>query len=111
MANEQVQEVSGLGLAEAIESIRDDLLAARASGAAAEIQLPVKSLTVELQVVATSGLGSKAGFRVPFVNMELGGSASRQREHASTVTVVFDAPVDRYGKTVKVASTSDELMD
>ncbi len=111
MANGQVQEVGGLGLAKAIESIRHDLLAARASGATSDIQLPVKSLTVELQVVATSGLDGKAGFRVPFVNLELGGSSSRQREHASTVTVVFDAPVDRGGNPVKVTSTSDELKD
>ena len=35
--------VDGLGLAEAIEALRDDLLKARAAGATSEIQLPVES--------------------------------------------------------------------
>ena len=45
--------VDGLGLAEAIESLRDDLLKARAAGATSDIQLPVESMTVELTVTAT----------------------------------------------------------
>ena len=40
--------VEGLGLAEAIEALRDDLLKARAAGASSEIQLPV---------VASVGIG------------------------------------------------------
>jgi hypothetical protein len=32
--------VEGLGLAEAIEALRDDLLKARAAGASSDIQLP-----------------------------------------------------------------------
>jgi hypothetical protein len=46
----------GLGLAEAIESLRDDLLEARAAGATSEIQLPVESMTVELTVTATRSI-------------------------------------------------------
>ena len=99
----------GIGLADAIRMIRTDLLDARASGADADIQLPVESVTVELQVVATKGVDGKAGFKVPVIDLELGASATRQLERTSTVTVVFGAPVDRNGQPVKVAQTTEEL--
>jgi Trypsin-co-occurring domain 2 len=101
--------VEGLGLAEAIESLRDDLLKARAAGASSGIQLPVESMTVELTVTATRSVDGKAGFKVPIVEMELGGGGSRERGTGQTVTVVFGAPVDRDGNPVKVAQATDEL--
>jgi Trypsin-co-occurring domain 2 len=101
--------VEGLGLAEAIESLRDDLLKARATGATSEIQLPVESMTVELTVTATRGINGKAGFKVPFVEVELGGGGSRERGTGQKVTVVFGGPVDRDGRPVKVAKASSEL--
>ena len=101
--------VDGLGLAEAIEALRDDLLQARAAGASSEIQLPVESMTVELTVTATRSREGKAGFKVPIVEVELGGSGSRERGTGQTVTVVFGGPVDRDGNPVKVAQASTEL--
>jgi len=98
----------GIGLAEAIGALRDALLAARATGGDSDIQLPVESMTVELQVAATRTRDGKAGFAVPVVNVELGGSASWQRETMQTVTVVFGGPVDRDGTPVKVAKASSE---
>ena len=106
MGDERDVEGHAIGLAEAIAMLRDELLAARAEGAGADIQLPVESMTVALQVAATRGRDGKAGFRVPFVNAELGASAGWQREHMQTVTVVFGAPVDREGNPVKVARAS-----
>jgi hypothetical protein len=73
------RSVDGLGLAEAIESLRDDLLKARSAGADSEIQLPVESMTVELTVTATRSVDGKAGFKVPIVEVELGGGGSRER--------------------------------
>jgi hypothetical protein len=105
------QDVAGLGLAKAIEAIRSDLLKAAAQGARADIQFPVESLTVELQVVATTGVEGKGGFKVPIVDLELGAAASRQWENTSTVTVVFGAPVDRDGRPVKVTQSTDEEME
>ena len=67
-------EVPGVRLQEAIESIRSDLAAARESGENADVRFPVQSVTVQLQVVATQEAGAKAGFKVPLVNLELGGS-------------------------------------
>jgi Trypsin-co-occurring domain 2 len=101
--------VDGLGLAEAIESLRDDLLKARAAGADSEIQLPVESMTVELTVTATRSREGKAGFKVPIVEVELGGIGSRERGIGQKVTVVFGGPVDREGRPVKVARASSEL--
>jgi hypothetical protein len=101
--------VDDLGLAEAIESLRDDLLQARAAGATSEIQLPVESMTVELTVTATREVNGKAGFKVPIVEVELGGGGSRERGTGQKVTVVFGGPVDRDGNPVKVAQASSEL--
>ena len=103
------RSVDGLGLAEAIEALRDDLLKARAAGATSDIQLPVESMTVELTVTATRTREGKAGFMVPFVPVELGGGGSRERGTGQTVTVVFGGPVDRQGEPVKVAQATSEL--
>jgi hypothetical protein len=66
----------------------------------------VTSVTVELQVIAVVEAGGKAGFKVPVVNFELGGNASRRWENTSKVTLVLGAPVDRSGQPVKVAKDS-----
>ena len=99
----------GLGLAEAIGLLRDELLRARAAGGGSDLQLPVESMTVELRVAATRSREGRAGFRVPVVNLELGGSVDAGQEAVQTVTVVFGSPVDRAGNPVKVAEATDEL--
>jgi hypothetical protein len=78
------------------------------SGEGADILFPVNKVTVQLQVVATREAGGKAGFTVPVVNLELGGSASVTSGQTSTVTVEFGTPVDRHGTPVKVAQGSDQ---
>lgn len=98
--------LDGLGLADAIGLLRDELLKAHAAGAGSEIQLPVESMTVELKVTATRSVDGKAGFRVPVVDLELGGGVGRERGSEQTVTVVFGGPVDRNGRPVKVAQES-----
>jgi hypothetical protein len=99
---------AGIGLAEAITVLRDELLKARAAGAGSDVQLPVESMTVELRVTATRSRDGKAGFKVPVVDVELGGGLAAGSETAQTVTVVFSAPVDRTGAVVKVAEATDE---
>jgi hypothetical protein len=110
MAEREVASIDGVGLADAIESLRDELLKARAAGGDSDIQLPVESMTVELKVTATKSVDGKAGFKVPFVNLELGGGGSRERGSDQTVTVVFAGPVDRQGRPVKVAQRSTEPL-
>jgi Trypsin-co-occurring domain 2 len=109
MSEQRVGSVEGLGLADAIGLLRDELLRARAAGAGSEIQLPVESMTVQLTVTASRSVDGKAGFKVPFLELELGGGAGRQRGSEQLVTVAFGGPVDREGKPVKVAEAADEL--
>jgi|SRR6266508_1202841 len=109
MSERDVAPPDGLRLAEAIGLLRDELLRARAAGAGSDIQLPVESMTVELTVTATKSVDGKAGFKVPIVEVELGGGAARERGSEQKVTVVFGGPVDRAGNPVKVASASDVL--
>ena len=110
MADNDAGPAEGIGLADAIGMLRDELLKARAAGARSDIQLPVESMTVVLTVEATKSRGGKAGFKVPVVELELGGSGSRERSSGQTITVVFGQPVDRDGQPVKVASATDEPM-
>ena len=98
----------GLGLADAIGLLRDDLLKAQAAGAGSDIQLPVESMTVVLTVTATKSKDGKAAFKVPIVELELGGGGSRERGSEQTVTVVFGGPLDRAGRPVKVAQESEQ---
>ncbi|WP_410790531.1 trypco2 family protein [Kribbella sp. C-35] len=109
MGDKDEATAEGLGLADAIALLRDELLPARAAGGGSDIQLPVESMTVELKVTATKSIDGKAGFKVPFVNVEVGGGGSRERGSDQTVTVVFGGPVDREGKPVKVAQATSEL--
>jgi hypothetical protein len=104
----EASELEGLGLAEAVVRLREDLLEAWQAGADAEIQFPVDSLTVELKVVATKGVDGKAGFKIPIIQTELGGSANWKKEATQTVTVRFSAPVDHNGNPIKVASANNE---
>jgi hypothetical protein len=108
MTERDTELVDGLGLADAIGLLRDELLRARAAGAGADIQLPVESMTVQLKVTATRSIDGKAGFKVPIVELELGGGGSRERGSEQTVTVVFGGPVDRDGNAVKVAQESEQ---
>jgi Trypsin-co-occurring domain 2 len=101
----------GIGLAEAIAALRDELLKARAAGAGSDIQLPVESMTVELRVAATRSKDGRAGFKVPVIEVELGGGMAAGSETGQTVTVVFGAPVDSTGAVVKVAEATDEVKD
>jgi len=108
MSERNVASADGLGLADAIGLLRDELLRARAAGAGSDIQLPVESMTVELTVTATRSADGRAGFTVPVVGLELGGGGARERGSEQKVTVVFGRPVDREGKPVKVAQSSSE---
>src|SRR5690348_11994149 len=106
MTGRDAGPADGLGLADAIGLLRDELLEAQAAGAGSDIQLPVESMTVVLTVTATRSVDGKAGFKVPIVDLELGGGAGRARGSEQTVTVVFGGPVDRDGRPVKVAQES-----
>ena len=98
----------GVGLDEALEGLRAQMASAHAKAAGTDLQFPVESLTVEFKVAVTRSSEGKAGFRVPVVGAELGGSGSRASESVQTVTLVLGPPVDREGKAIKVASRTSE---
>lgn len=106
MAKRDVGPTDDLGLADAIGLLRDELLEARAAAAGSDVQLPVESMTVQLTVTATRSKDGKAGFKVPIVELELGGGVGQVRGWEQMVTVVFGGPVDRAGHPVKVAQES-----
>ncbi len=99
----------GIGLDDALEALRAELASAQLKAAGKDLQFPIETLTVELKVGVTWSAEGRAGFRVPFVGAELGGSTGMDRETLQTVTLVLGAPVDRDGNPVKVASASDTL--
>ena len=98
----------GIGLDEAVEALREQLATAHAKAAGTNLQFPVESVTVELKIAATRSADGKAGFRVPMVGLELGGSGSRALESAQTVTLVLGTPVNRQGVPQRVAVVSDQ---
>lgn len=102
---------AGIGLAEAIEMLRGEVLKANLEASKSTVTLPVESMTIELKAVATRSADGKAGFSVPIVNVELGGSVGWEREATQTVTITFGAPVDKAGRPVSVAEESNELKD
>jgi hypothetical protein len=103
--------VDGLGLADAIGLLREELLRARTAGADSDIQFPVESVTVELTVTANRSLDGRVGFTVPFAGVQLGGGGAREHGTGQKVTVVFGGPVDRTGNPVKVAQTGSERKE
>src|SRR5207237_1285277 len=69
MSERDVGSVDGLGLADAIALLRDELLRARAAGATAEIQLPVDSMTVQLTATHVVAEAEKVQVRDPDKNL------------------------------------------
>lgn len=100
----EVQD-SGLGLAEAIALLREELNKARMTDAAADLQLPIASITVELSLTAGWVAGGKAGFKVPFI--EVGAEGTKKSDTGHKVTITFEAPTDQDGRRISVRDESN----
>jgi hypothetical protein len=100
--------VDGIGLAEAIEMLRAEVLAAQTKAAGAAVRFPVETLTVQLKVGLTKLADGKVGFKVPFVGAELGASAGLHQETTQTVTLVLGPPVNAQGQPISVSQPTDE---
>jgi hypothetical protein len=105
------QDSVGVGLAEALEALRRDLVAAQAEAAGRGVQFPVESLTVELKVAVAREASGKVGFRVPLLGAELGGGGGVSSESVQTITLVLGEPVDEDGVPIKVASRTGAVKD
>ena len=101
--------MDGIGLADAIEMLRAEVLAAQSKAAGARAQFPIQTLTVQLKVGLTKLADGKVGFRVPFVGAELGASAGLHQETTQTVTLVLGPPVDQEGRPIQVSEATDEV--
>jgi hypothetical protein len=106
-----VERSTWIGLDEAVEALREQLAVAHARAAGTDFQFPVDSVTVELKVTATRSAEGKAGFRVPLVGAELGGSGSRASESVQTVTLVLGTPVNRDGVPQRVSGAGSSDQD
>lgn len=101
----------GIDLSEAITKLRADLIKAREAGADDEIQFPVESLTLELKVTATRSKDGTAGFYIPIVQAQVGGTIGSGNEQTQTVTIVFGEPVDKQGRPAKIARPGQHVLD
>jgi Trypsin-co-occurring domain 2 len=90
-----------IGLQEAIEAVRTELIGAMHSGAKEEIQFRVGTVQLEFQVTVTREAEGKAGVRFWVVEAGLSGKLSSGATH--TVRVALD-PVTRDGSQVTVNS-------
>ena len=78
----------GIGLDETLEALRAELASAQAKAAGQDLQFPIQILTIELKVGVTRSKDGKAGFNVPLINAQLGGSVGVDRQELQTVTLV-----------------------
>jgi hypothetical protein len=100
--------MDGIGLADAIEMLRTEVLTAQLQAAGADAQFPIQTLTVQLKVGLTKLADGKLGFKVPFVGAEIGASGGLHQETVQTVTLVLGPPVNRAGRPIMVAEETDE---
>jgi hypothetical protein len=102
--------MEGVDLADAIEALRAQVLAAQTKAATSDITFPVQTLTIELKVALTKTVDGKAGFKVPFVGAEIGASGGLSRETVQTVTIVLGPPIDRRtGNPAQVGQKAGKL--
>ncbi len=107
-STEPLRRGPGVELDEALEILRRQLASAHLRAAGTDFQFPVETVTVELKVAVTRSADGKAGFRVPILGAELGGSGSWAAESIQTVTLTLGPPVNRDGTPQRVASQSDQ---
>ncbi|MFC8350351.1 trypco2 family protein [Streptomyces sp. NPDC057280] len=95
--------MSELGLAEAVETIRDELRLAIA-GAASDIQFPVGQVTLEFQVGLKKT--AEADGKVKVWVLQFGAGGKVEHDAVQKVTIVLEPPVDTNGDPIKVSSGS-----
>lgn len=98
--------VPGLGLAEAIELVRVELLAAAAAGAASRLAFRPENVELEFDVVFGSSASAERGVGVWVVTLGSNDAVSESRTQRLKVTLV---PIDRAsGGSVPIADVGPE---
>ena len=89
-----------IGLREAVQALRSELIEATAEAIDQPVQFPVGSVQLEFHVGVTRD--ARAEGKVRFWVLELGGGAGYQDQSVQKVTVNLEAPVDHEGRPLKV---------
>jgi hypothetical protein len=97
--------MSEIGIVDAIEAVRSELLAAMASQGS-EIQFPIVGVQIEFQIGVTKG--GQGGLKARAWVLELGTDAKYEHKSVHTVTLSLGAPIDERGDTIKVYRRSTE---
>jgi hypothetical protein len=103
-----VESEDGLGLAEAIEAVREELRKAQDLGSQGELRFTVGEVEVELAVDVTKTAGGEASVRV--LGVGLGGKGERSWSQTHRVRVSLN-PVGKDGEPFEVAATLDARPD
>lgn len=103
-----VESEDGLGLAEAIEAVREELRKAQDLGRQGELRFTVGEVEVELAVDVTKTAGGEASVRV--LGVGLGGKGERSWSQTNRVRVSLN-PVGKDGEPFEVAATLDARPD
>lgn len=94
-------EKPGIELADAIRSLRSELVEAVRQGKGEDVRFALGPIELELQVVASSNVGGKAG--VAFWLLSFGAEGSRGSEATQTIKLTLK-PVSSSGGGVVVRS-------
>lgn len=102
---------ANLSVADAITELRREIITASDRARNEEVQFEISKMTLELNVVATFGVDGKAGFKVPVVNLELGGTATSSQQYTHRVTLELSGPIAPDSSSVRVGRTHDQPLD
>ncbi|MEU6578310.1 trypco2 family protein [Streptomyces sp. NPDC046805] len=93
-------------LADVLDQIRAELVDASARSMDQDLQFPVGTVQIELQVGVTQSADGKGGVKLWVVDLAGGTAISHQA--VQKVIVNLEPPVDREGRRIRVAHELDE---
>jgi hypothetical protein len=102
--------MDGIGLSDAIDMLRAEIVDAQAKAAQADVHFPIQTLTVEFKVGLTKKGEAKAGFKVPFFGAEVGASGGLSQETTHVVTLALGPPTDSSGKQISITQISKKKL-
>ena len=102
-------EATGVGLAEAIDAVREELCKAQNGGRGSDVRFAVGDVELEFVVDATSKGGGEASIKVLSV-FSVGGKGEEARGETNRVKVTL-RPVGVNGKPFEVSSSGKARPD
>lgn len=96
-----------VGLAQAVDALRNELTEAREAGQGEGLLFEVGPVDVEFSAVVTSGADGKAGIAIGVLTLGGGGSVSHEQTHRVKVTLTPKDAVT--GEAPKITDVVTEL--